>query len=335
MRIKMRTIFRRQPWGWSWAAVAVWAGAAQAMVPEFSAPATVTQQSVVARDSYAMPIGPFGEQGVASRTYEGALNVSAYQIDAPGVTTLELLTPLREQVAAAGYGIVFECAADACGGYDFRYGTRIVAEPAMHVDLADFRFVSAERSGPDGPEAISLLVSRSALAGFVQVIEVGAVAATAMATATPTATQPPLLPQTAPVVPAEPGDPVATGGLGAALAARGFVVLEDVVFGSGASVLQGDEIASLAELSAWLKADTLRMVALVGHTDASGSLAVNVALGAKRAQAIRERLIESFGVSPRQVSAEGAGYLAPRASNLTEDGRRLNRRVEVILLPPQ
>jgi outer membrane protein OmpA-like peptidoglycan-associated protein len=75
------------------------------------------------------------------------------------------------------------------------------------------------------------------------------------------------------------------------------------------------------------------VVVLVGHTDASGGLAANVALGAKRADAIRARLVAS-GVPTAQVSAEGAGYLAPRASNLTDEGRRLNRRVEVVLVPP-
>ena len=81
----------------------------------------------------------------------------------------------------------------------------------------------------------------------------------------------------------------------------GHVVLEDIVFASGASVLADGAIPSLELLADWLKEDGDRSVVLVGHTDASGNLAANVALGAKRAEAIRTRLIGSFGVAAGQV----------------------------------
>ena len=301
---------------------------AVAIEPEFPRPAKVMHETLVPLDSYAMPVGPFSEGKVETRMFEGALRETAYQLDAPGVTTLELLQPLRAQIAAAGYRTLFECAADACGGYDFRFATRVVAEPEMHVDLADYRFVAAERQGTSGPEAISLMVSRSTLAGFVQIIEVGAVAPKPTLAAKEPAVAGLTAPQLAPV-PA--GSATA---LGRQLTDTGHVVLEDIVFASGASVLADGAIPSLELLADWLKEDGDRSVVLVGHTDASGNLAANVALGAKRAEAIRTRLIGSFGVAAGQVGAEGAGYLSPRASNLTDEGRRLNRRVEVVLLPP-
>ena len=71
---------------------------------------------------------------------------------------------------------------------------------------------------------------------------------------------------------------------------------------------------------------------LVGHTDAVGALEGNIRLSKKRAEAVMRRLIDGYGVDPVQLSAEGIGYLSPRASNATEEGRRLNRRVEVVLL---
>jgi outer membrane protein OmpA-like peptidoglycan-associated protein len=76
-------------------------------------------------------------------------------------------------------------------------------------------------------------------------------------------------------------------------------------------------------------------VAIVGHTDASGGLEANIALSRKRAQAVRNVLIEAFGVPAAQIQAEGVGYLSPRASNLTEAGRTQNRRVEVMLTSTQ
>jgi OOP family OmpA-OmpF porin len=72
-------------------------------------------------------------------------------------------------------------------------------------------------------------------------------------------------------------------------------------------------------------------VALVGHTDALGSLAGNTDLSRARAVSVRERLIAEYAVPAAQLTAEGVGYLAPRATNQTEDGRARNRRVEAIV----
>lgn len=307
--------------------LAVIFGPAQALVPEFTAPARISEARVARASSYALPVGPFAGGTVPTETVEGAVTTTVWQVESRDVTSLDLLAPLRDQVRADGYEIRFECADVACGGFDFRFATRVVPEPAMHVDLADYRFLAATRKGPGGVEAISILVSRSALVGFVQVIEVGPSAAPVVA---PVAeVEKPAVPDAPPsVTPSVPGD------IGAALAARGSVVLEDVVFASGASVLAAEPIASLDALAEWLKQDATRVVVVVGHTDASGGLAGNVALGARRADAIRGRLVATLGVRGSQVAGEGVGYLAPRATNLTEEGRRLNRRVEVVLVPP-
>ena len=84
-------------------------------------------------------------------------------------------------------------------------------------------------------------------------------------------------------------------------------------------------------MAAWLKAHPDLRVTLVGHTDATGTLAGNVALSRQRAAAVRDWLIRHFGTDAAQLDAQGAGYLAPRASNQTAEGRQKNRRVEVML----
>ena len=52
----------------------------------------------------------------------------------------------------------------------------------------------------------------------------------------------------------------------------------------------------------------------------------------RRAESVRSRLRDGYDVDPAQMQADGVGFLAPVASNLTEAGRAENRRVEVILL---
>jgi OOP family OmpA-OmpF porin len=109
------------------------------------------------------------------------------------------------------------------------------------------------------------------------------------------------------------------------------VALDDLVFDSGSADLGPGVFGSLASLSAYLAANPTRRITLVGHTDATGDLASNIALSKRRAESVRDRLVQTYGVPPDQIGAEGAGFLSPRASNLTAEGRTENRRVEAML----
>ncbi|WP_431298004.1 OmpA family protein [Tabrizicola sp. BL-A-41-H6] len=255
------------------------------------------------------------------RVKEGSIDQRAYRLDAAGLTTLALLEPLRDQLLREEFTIVLDCEASACGGFDFRYGTEVMPEPDMHVDLGDYRFLSAEKD----TEAVSILVSRSVLSGFVQVTRVGSLPLPD--TVLPPAPAPEIeLGVTAPTEALR-----APGDLGAMLDENGAVALDDLVFASGAAALAGGDYASLAALAAWLAANPDKTVALVGHTDASGSLVANIALSERRADLVREVLIDRYGVEAARLTSEGVGYLAPRATNQTEVGRQKNRRVEAIV----
>lgn len=268
--------------------------------------------------SYQMPIGAWSSNGLPTLTTEGQLNQQVWKIQAANLTTLQILETLRQQLADEGYRTLFECATEACGGFNFRYETEVVAEPDMHVDLGDFRFLSAERTTDGTPEYISLLISRSANTGFVQEMQIGQRAPDAPEFTISSKSNPALEPDLA--MP-----------LAESLENKGFYILEDLKFSVGSAQLDREEFDTLISLATYLEAHPDRKVALVGHTDSEGSLNSNVALSKKRANAVVRRLIEDYGVNRGQLRAEGMGFLSPRASNLTDDGRMKNRRVEVIL----
>lgn len=73
-------------------------------------------------------------------------------------------------------------------------------------------------------------------------------------------------------------------------------------------------------------------IRIVGHTDSIGSEDYNQRLSEKRAQAVAWYL-EDKGINPRRIQTEGRGESQPRASNDTEAGRQLNRRVEMLIIP--
>lgn len=76
------------------------------------------------------------------------------------------------------------------------------------------------------------------------------------------------------------------------------------------------------------------LVRIVGHTDSTGSDAVNDPLSLRRAQTVRDYL-DSRGVPGARMSIEGRGAREPLADNGTEAGRARNRRVEILLREPQ
>jgi outer membrane protein OmpA-like peptidoglycan-associated protein len=73
-------------------------------------------------------------------------------------------------------------------------------------------------------------------------------------------------------------------------------------------------------------------LSIVGHTDSTGSASYNQQLSQKRAAAVEDYL-RNKGVIPQRLAIYGMGEEQPRASNTTEAGRRLNRRVEILIEP--
>ncbi|MBD3679921.1 MAG: OmpA family protein [Rhodobacteraceae bacterium] len=282
-------------------------------------------QQVEALDSYAVPVGPYHGNGIAALSVEGEVNESAWRLPSSAQTTLQIMTPLREQLVQDGFEILFECDDRECGGFDFRYAINVLPEPDMHVDLGDYRFLTARRAAP-GKEAeyICLIVSRSANAGYVQMTRVGPEDARPVMVSSSmqsfrTAAEPQVEPQTIQV----------------SLETEGRLTLEDLSFEVGSSRLGTGPFDSLESLAAYLNANPDREVVLVGHSDADGSLEANIALSKARAASVAERLVQEYGVAAGQVSSDGVGFLMPLASNLTEEGRTQNRRVEVVLTSTQ
>lgn len=294
-------------------------GAVQAQTLNFPSNASLQAEVVRAADSYILPLGIWDRGEMPTRTVEGRVTQQAWRIEAASLTTLQLVRPLREQLRNDRYRIIFECQTEACGGFDFRFGVETLPPPEMRINIGDFRFLAAERTGADGSEYLTLFTSRTTQAGFVQITHVG-----------PMVAGPEPVAQ-AGAAPLRAFDAAPDAALAEQLEHVGRAVLADLSFATGSAQLAEGEYASLQALADYLSSAPQRTVALVGHTDSAGALATNIALSKRRAASVRERLITDYGVDRGQLEAEGMGYLAPIASNLTEEGREANRRVEVIV----
>ncbi|MFA7492931.1 MAG: OmpA family protein [Proteiniphilum sp.] len=105
-----------------------------------------------------------------------------------------------------------------------------------------------------------------------------------------------------------------------------------ILFATNSSTLNTASRASLDKFATSLQNNPDTDVKIYGHTDSTGSDAINNPLSQRRAESVYNYLV-SKGVSGARMLSEGFGSTEPIADNNTQAGRAQNRRVEVFILP--
>ncbi len=103
-----------------------------------------------------------------------------------------------------------------------------------------------------------------------------------------------------------------------------------ILFAFDSSDLRPQARENLNKLAEILNRDTDTNLLIVGHTDWIGSETYNLGLSMRRARSAANYLIAQ-GISGNRIEVEGRGEYEPIATNETEEGRQLNRRVEVAI----
>lgn len=117
--------------------------------------------------------------------------------------------------------------------------------------------------------------------------------------------------------------------------ARGQVMtLSGDAFASGQSQLKPEARANLQRVVEFVNRSPDKAVLIEGHTDSQGSANLNQVLSQRRADAVRDALLQD-GVDGSRLTAVGLGKDRPIADNATADGRARNRRVEIVVLDAQ
>ena len=106
-----------------------------------------------------------------------------------------------------------------------------------------------------------------------------------------------------------------------------------ILFATGKADLSAASQTSITEIAKVLKENSDMDIAIIGHTDSTGSDAVNNPLSVNRAKSVQNSLKNQGVNNIKRV--EGQGSKNPVADNGTEDGRKLNRRVEVYMYASQ
>ena len=111
-------------------------------------------------------------------------------------------------------------------------------------------------------------------------------------------------------------------------------ISSDVLFDSSSSELDEAAKSALDEAARRIESHEPGPVTVIGHTDSVDSDASNLTLSKERAAAVATALEKRLDTSDYELSTDGKGEAEPIASNDTEDGKALNRRVEIVLETP-
>ncbi|MCY1535202.1 type VI secretion system peptidoglycan-associated domain protein [compost metagenome] len=244
---------------------------------------------------------------------EGKVTRIGYRIDG-SKSALEVYRNYQDTLRAGGFKTVFECKGDEqCGGdfQSFVFNSGKVSRPGVGdaVFGGKYYVALAKKDAPSGDVYAFLDVmqdeSNKRTPVFLQVVEAKAMQTGQVSVPDAAAMQ-------------------------KALAASGKVAVYGVYFDTDKADVKAESKAALDEMGKLLQADAALKVYIVGHTDNQGSLARNMELSQKRADAVAKALAESYQIPASRLSAKGVASLAPVASNDAEEGRAKNRRVELV-----
>lgn len=110
----------------------------------------------------------------------------------------------------------------------------------------------------------------------------------------------------------------------------GRVAIYGIYFDTNSDKIKPESNPSLTAIAELLKTKSSLNVYVVGHTDMTGDFDHNMKLSENRAKSVVDALVKDYGISVRRLIGKGVGPLSPVSTNKTDEGKQINRRVELV-----
>ncbi|WP_187182167.1 OmpA family protein [Rhizobium sp. WL3] len=274
---------------------------------------------------FDLPVGPMkGGAPTELKPVEGQLRRRLYVAPA-GASAADVFLNYRTALLGAGFSSLFECAGRSCGSNNALLGKLVIypadrklrnlgtaSEFALYIKDGEHYMAAVSA---DGTRHVALYVAQNQKAPLSG--NASERAAVHLDLVTSAALESRMIDAAA----------MAKG-----ISDEGHIALDNVYFDFGTANLSPEAAPAIAEMAKLLASNPGLKVYIVGHTDWVGDGETNLSLSQKRAQAVMAALV-SAGIAKERLAAAGMGMLAPRASNQTEPGRAMNRRVELVERP--
>lgn len=268
----------------------------------------ITVYHVVEFDEFTLPLGKLQDSKPEKTQHlEGKITHIVYN-EPSGRSLLEIYRNYESALKKGGFQILYACVnSEGCGGGS---PTLYAANGGEDWDWGSgHRYLSAKLSRPEGDAYVSMHIGQWA----------------------DLSRGPSVVLYVVEVKPME-GDlvKVDAAALASDITRTGHSAVYGIFFDTGKADVKPESDDALKEIAKLLQQSAQLKLLVVGHTDSVGSLASNMDLSKRRAEAVVQVLATKYGIAAARLTAQGAGPLAPVASNKSEEGRAKNRRVELV-----
>ena len=237
-------------------------------------------------------------------TVEGKITRIVYRVPA-GVSALEVFRNFEEKSSEAGFESIFSGGPKEIDKYNFLYKHPV--EILDEISIGNEIFYLVSKKNIRGIDVyLSVLVSPHS-GGDGQRVRIIAAETTSMKL-----------------------QMVDADKMQLAITETGRAALYGIYFDHDSAKIQAASKPTLDEIAKLMTTNPALKIIVVGHTDYTGGFDYNIDLSKRRANAVAEHLISGYGLVAGRIKSDGVGYLAPAASNESEAGRALNRRVELV-----
>jgi OOP family OmpA-OmpF porin len=239
-----------------------------------------------------------------ARRLEGQITRIAYRTN-PGPSILEVSRNFETQLAKAGFETLLTCDVDQCGGIPFTEAIDVLPIPQMWIDGFSYRYYAGRKAEGGRETYAAVLVSKNNenITAQPVVAVVGEIA----------------------------NKMVDAAAMAKGLGEKGHIALYGIYFDTDKATIKPESAPTLAEMAKLLQGQPALKVFIVGHTDSQGSYEHNMTLSRQRAESVAAALVTSYRIAKARLYTAGVGYLSPVGSNASDDGRTLNRRVELVV----
>ena len=264
----------------------------------------ITGYQVKDFDATRLQAAPFKDGKAAdARQLEGRISRIAYRTN-PGPSIIEVSRNFETQLAKAGFETLLACDTDACGGIPFTESIDVLPVPQMWADGFKFRYYAGHKKDGNADIYATVVTSKNNEDVYTQLVVA--------------------------VVGAMENKMIDAAAMAKGLGEKGHIALYGIYFDTDKATIKPESAPTLAEMAKLLGAQPKLEVFIVGHTDSQGAYDHNMTLSRQRAEAVATALVTSYKIARTRLRTAGVGFLAPVASNANEDGRALNRRVELV-----
>ena len=270
--------------------------------------ARLSKSRSVEYEQTSLPLSVVGPDGATPETLDLIGDISQYTYQAESVSTLKVYQNYLQAMENLEFSLDYSCELDECGGEDAsrKLGQRMAVTGGIENYFRNPYYFVASRNAPQGRVVVAMYFG-----GFEGDVWIQQAVIEEKGAETDLVS-------------------VDADQLYQEIQQSGKALVYGIYFDTDSATVKAESADALKAISSLMQSHPELNLYVVGHTDDTGENDHNLGLSSRRAEAVVEALKADYAMERDRLEPAGVGPYAPVAGNESDEGRRLNRRVELV-----